>query len=259
MIEKIKHILIPSPKIPVQSPRQARITLKQLPEPTRDKPADKPLSSRKLSKLEIIITYFDRFVLRPLNIFQGSISAMTKTEVVSNTSVELEATKMWNEFDDPNAAYVLLFRNTIGFGKGSEHAAVVLGATKGKRLSDVSGYASWGFDKDHKTVGPFVAPHVVHTFLADYREHGRPVVIKIPSMHVKNMKDKWQWIQNHNKFYRLIGMNCSTVGYRLIKNGLGLAGRKKDHHVKPKGFWTPLDLLAYAKSVQQGKTHSSAT
>ena len=260
MIDKIRHMFTPSGES-FLSPRKARIKVRRkIPQSAGwSSVPDKTLSQRKLTKVEKTIVLLNRYFLKPLHLFQGTISAMTKTDIPYGESVRLEAQKVWAEFNEPNTAYVLLFRNTKGPMGGSEHAAVVLGSTEGKPIDDLSGYASWAFSSKQKGIGPFLKRHTVHSFIKDFETHGKPEIIKVTLQDMDQVKTKWQWIQSKEKFYRLIGMNCSTVGHRLLRHGLGLKGRREKHLVTPKGYWTPRDLMAFAESARNRQVPPATT
>ncbi|WP_281648286.1 hypothetical protein [Parendozoicomonas sp. Alg238-R29] len=229
-----------------------------------------PLSKRRLSKAEKAINFLDRHLFKPLNLFQGTLKALSGTpndatppsvdsaiqEGVTPTSakaaeIRAAAQAMWQSFDDPNKAYVVIFpNNKSGFMHGSEHAGIMIGHSDGYEMDNTASYSSWSFDEDSQGVlGPFNTKRSFNTFEQDYMTHGKPVVIELEGMNIGAMQRMWGLIQVRNKRYRLLGLNCSTVVFRILRKGLTRSQRK--HLFFPKGFWTPHDLHKLAGSIKQ--------
>ncbi len=236
---------------------EARKAVKFLPQtPLEIATPSKPISERNTSLVGNIFGYINRYILKPLNLFQGSISAMSLTGMVpSEETVEAEARELWSQFTNPTSAYVLTFPNSKGAFKGSEHSGVVIGSTKGKAIDDVSSYASWGYDANNMSMaGEIATPYALQTFIEDYKLHGRPKIVEVTHLNTEEMNKKWEWMKKHHRLYSVIFMNCSKVGFRLVRHGLELEERKQVDSVRPKGYWTPHDLDLWASDLKQKRT-----
>ena len=244
------------------SPSEARKIVKHLPSvPLEVSVAPKNISERRTTTHGRIFGYLNRYVLKPLNLFQGSISAMTLSGVQpSEETVEAEARELWQQFNNPTSAYVLTYPNTKGPFKGSQHSGVVIGSTEDKDMKNVGSYASWGYDPDDMTCAAELATHYkLQTFIEDYKLHGRPEIVEIKNLNTEGMLSKWEWMKNNHRFYSVIALNCSKVGFRLVRHGLGLDERRVAGEVRPKGFWTPYDLENWAKDMQQKRDQAGGT
>ncbi|WP_281649037.1 hypothetical protein [Parendozoicomonas sp. Alg238-R29] len=250
----------PTPTLtPPSSPMEARKTLKQLPGPGVEgfsPVAGKSLGERKLTKLDKIVAFLNHYFLKPLNLLQGTVQAMTAHRVVqASETTKAEAQKFWSTMSDPDKAYVLIFPNPKGALAGSQHAAVVMGG--GQDISDKVAYASWSFDEGQQKLGTFLAGHGTTSFEEDFAVHGKPEVVELSVVSCKAMRRKWYWMQKHHRFYKLLGFNCANAVQRLVRNGLALKRRRIPELIVPKGFWTPHDLKLWAESLaraqEQGK------
>ena len=219
----------------------------------------KDLSDRKLSRVQSLICFINRYFLKPLGILQGTFQSMLPD---FNEMTEITETRMenfWNRFDDPSKAYLLLFRNPHGNAGDSQHSALVLGSTRDKGMESTSNYVSWSFRPEDMVVGGFLAKPNQNNFKMDFEGHGEPVVIELPGINVSAMQFKWNLIKARTRFYQLLGFNCSSVAARLLKAGvrsLGLVGEYQKGN--PWGFWTPYDVSKVAEQIKEKLVGSEA-
>ncbi len=243
-----------SPSLPTHDNKY----LPEKPEPAVQEAAvpETPLEKRSLSKVERMVSFLNYYLLKPLNLFQGTLKALSgQTEQVSPGSEAAEA--MWNSFSDPNKAYIFIFpNNTPGFMNGSEHAAILIGNTSGYKADNTDSYSSWSFKKEEGLLGPFNVKRNLNSFVGDFEQHGKPEVIEVEHLDIGAMQRMWGLIQLRQKRYNLIGLNCSTVAARILRKGLNREERATAY--SPKGFWTPQDLKLLVADINRMKNHCSA-
>ncbi|MTI12814.1 hypothetical protein [Sansalvadorimonas verongulae] len=226
------------------SPRQEN---KYLPEQQHSQAPDTPLQQRSLTKKERIVIFINRYFLKPLHLFQGSIKTLTG-ETADTAATREAAEKLWTSFSDPEKAYVLIFPNSRpGFMNGAAHSAILMGNSHGIDMENTSAYSSWSF-KGEGTLGPLNVDKHLNTFIGDYMEHGKPEVIEVNGLDIKAMKNMWATIQRNNRRYKLLVLNCSTVSSRIIRQGLPSEQRSKLY--SPKGYWTPFDLKTMVEGMK---------
>ncbi len=209
----------------------------------------KSLRDRKLTKLQRFLVFLNLTLLKPLRIFQGTFNALMPDFNITKKITEVRINKCWKRFNNPDKAYVLLFMNPKG--EGSQHAAIMLGSSEGKKADDMSSYASWNFDKKGQIAGPFLAQSKSGDFKGDFLIHGKPLILELPNVDTKAMKHKWELIQKRHEYYRLIGFNCSSVAARLIRAGVkGMGLQDAVREASPKGYWTPHDVCSLAEKLK---------
>lgn len=198
----------------------------------------KSLSQYKLTIMQKGLLWVNRCT----GLFKGSCEALLPDIELSKQMISRLSTKdvvhAWNQFNDPQKAYVLIFRNP---GNDCQHAAMVIGSTQGHAIDDPSNYASWTFD-DTGILGPLATAHFQSDFKHEFTYHGHPEVIELSGLDIKKMQKKWEKIQKYRKIYSLIGFNCSTLVSSLIKDGLPRSLKNNMKGLSPKGFWTPKDV-----------------
>ena len=227
---------------------------KIIPEAPENRLDQKSLRDRKLTKLQWFISLLNWALFKPVGILQGAFRAVMPDFILHKKITEAQINKCWKRFNDPSKAYILLFLNTNGRTDSTQHAAIVMGSTKGKGVDDTSSYASWNYDPNGQLIGPFLAESTSGDFKTDYLFHGEPLVFEIPDLDVTAMKNKWDLLKKRQYFYQLIGFNCSSVAARLIWAGVRHT-RLKDAYVEatPTGFWTPYDVCRLSERLKSVK------
>ncbi|WP_062266869.1 hypothetical protein [Endozoicomonas arenosclerae] len=250
-VEDSTSVIRPNPEPQKKDDSRAPDVTAKIPRSESQRWDQKDLSSRKLTKIQSLLCFINRYFLKPLGILQGTFHSMLPDYNRMTDITEARMEEFWNRFDDPSKAYVLLFRNPHGNTGDSQHSAVVLGSTKGKKMGDNSSYVSWSFAEKDMIVGGFLARPKCNAFQQDFEGHGEPIVIELPSVNVAAMKHKWKLIRKNTSFYQLLGFNCSSVVARLLKAGvrsLDLVGEYQKSN--PWGFWTPFDVSKLAEQMQ---------